>query len=257
VISAPSKRSRVSSVRKQTQYELIGRALCLAECALDGTGLRRGGLDRWTAPGLVGGFLFGERHEVTPQEWLSVSHFGLRRPPHHLLALDWPVVSLPSLRTRVLLSVFGLMVGFCVTLGDRELEAAPLIQIGGDVLEVSAKHLDVDLSKGQAQLVGEVRITFGVLDVTCQRVDVQYDDGPMVQKARGTGNLRATVKGIIATADSLEVEVAERRAHLAGNVRISRGRGWIQAERASIDLPSGRVSLDQVRGSIPVVSGAR
>ena len=149
------------------------------------------------------------------------------------------------------------MVGLCVPLGDGRLSAAPLLQIGGDVLDVSAKHLDVDLSKGQALLEGEVRITIGVLDVTCDRVDIQYDDAPTVQRARGSGNLRATIKGIIATADSLEVEVAERRAHLTGNVRGSRGKGWIQAERASIDLPSGRVSLDQIRGSIPVVAGVR
>jgi len=138
---------------------------------------------------------------------------------------------------------------------DARLRAAPLVQIGGETLDVRAEHLEVNLTRGEAVLEGQVRVSFGELDVWCDRVDIRYDEAPMVRKAVGKGNLRATVKGIVATADALEVEVAERRAQLTGHVRVSRGKGWIEAERATIDLPSGKVNLDQVRGSIPVVSG--
>lgn len=130
--------------------------------------------------------------------------------------------------------------------------SAPLVQIGAEVLDVSAKHLDVDLSKGAAKLEGEVRVRLGELDVSCDRVDIKYDDAPIVRWARGSGNVRASIRGITATANSLEVEIPERRAGLVGNVRISRGRGWIQAEHASIDLPTGRITLDEIRGSIPI-----
>jgi lipopolysaccharide export system protein LptA len=130
--------------------------------------------------------------------------------------------------------------------------SAPLMQIGAEALDVSAKHLDVDFSKGVAKLEGEVRIKLGELDVSCDRVDIRYDDAPTVRWARGTGNVRATIRGISATAQSLEVEIPERRAGLVGNVRISRGRGWIQADHASIDLPTGRLTLDEIRGSIPI-----
>lgn len=135
--------------------------------------------------------------------------------------------------------------------------SAPLVQIGAEVLDVSAKHLDVDLSKGAARLEGEVRVKLGELDLSCDRVDIKYDDAPMVRWARGSGNVRASIRGITATAQSLEVEIPERRAGLVGNVRISRGRGWIQAEHASIDLPTGRITLDEIRGSIPIEAKAK
>jgi lipopolysaccharide export system protein LptA len=135
--------------------------------------------------------------------------------------------------------------------------SAPLMQIGAEVLDVSAKHLDVDLSRGVAKLEGEVRVKLGELDVSCDRVDIRYDDAPMVRWARGSGNVRAAIRGITATAQSLEVEIPERRAGLVGNVRISRGRGWVQADHATIDLPTGRITLDEIRGSIPIEARAK
>jgi len=135
--------------------------------------------------------------------------------------------------------------------------SAPLMQIGAESLDVSAKHLDVDILKGAAKLEGEVKVRLGELDVSCDRVDIRYDDAPIVRWARGSGNVRATIRGITATAQSLEVEIPERRAGLVGNVRISRGRGWIQADHATIDLPTGRITLDEIRGSIPIEAKAK
>jgi lipopolysaccharide export system protein LptA len=135
--------------------------------------------------------------------------------------------------------------------------SAPLIQIGADVLDVSAKQLDVDLAKGVARLDGGVRIKLGELDVSCDRVDIRYDDAPIIRWARGSGSVRASMRGITATAQSLEVEIPERRVRLVGDVKISRGKGWVQAEHASIDLPTGRITLDEIRGSIPIEAKSR
>lgn len=135
--------------------------------------------------------------------------------------------------------------------------SAPLVQIGGEVLDVSAKQLDVNLAKGVAFLDGEVHVKLGELDINCDRVDIRYDDAPMVRWARGSGNVRASMRGVTASAQSLEVEVPERRVRLVGNVKISRGKGWVQAEHASIDLPTGRITLDEIRGSIPIEAKAR
>lgn len=135
--------------------------------------------------------------------------------------------------------------------------SAPLMQIGAEALDVSAKQLDVDLARGVAKLEGEVHVKLGELDVSCDRVDIRYDDAPMVRWARGSGNVKAAIRGITATAQSLEVEIPERRAGLVGNVRIARGKGWIQADHASIDLPTGRITLDEIRGSIPLEPRAK
>lgn len=149
--------------------------------------------------------------------------------------------------------VLGLAVLFAASVST----SAPLVQIAGEVLDVSAKHLDVDITKGVAKLEGEVRIKLGELDVSCDRVDMRYDEAPMVRWARGSGNVRASIRGITATAQNLEVEIPERRVGLIGNVRIARGKGWVQADHASIDLPTGRITLDEIRGSIPIEAKAR
>jgi lipopolysaccharide transport protein LptA len=156
-------------------------------------------------------------------------------------------------RRRGLLTILALP----VLLVSSASSSAPLVQIAGEVLDISAKHLDVDLTKSAAKLEGEVRIKLGELDVSCDRVDIRYDDAPTVRWARGSGNVRASIRGITATAQNLEVEIAERRVGLIGNVRIARGRGWIQADHASIDLPTGRITLDEIRGSIPIEAKSR
>jgi lipopolysaccharide transport protein LptA len=135
--------------------------------------------------------------------------------------------------------------------------SAPLVQIGAEVLDVSAKHLDVDLAKGVALLEGDVQVKLGELLVSCHRVDIRYDDAPMVRWARGSGNVRVSVRGVTATAQNLEVDVPERRVRLVGDVKISRGKGWVQADNASIDLPTGRITLDEIRGSIPIEAKSR
>jgi len=144
----------------------------------------------------------------------------------------------------------GIAVG--VSLLAATSSSAPLVQIGAEVLDVTAKQLDVNLAKGVALLDGDVHVKLGELDISCDRVDIRYDDAPMVRWARGSGNVRASMRGVTATAQSLEVEVPERRVRLVGNVKISRGKGWVQADNASIDLPTGRITLDEIRGSIPI-----
>jgi lipopolysaccharide transport protein LptA len=131
------------------------------------------------------------------------------------------------------------------------------MQIGAEVLDVSAKHLDVNLAKGAAVLEGEVHVKLGELNVSCDRVDIRYDDAPIVRWARGSGNVRASMRGVTATAQNLEVEIPERRVRLVGDVKIARGKGWVQADNASIDLPTGRITLDEIRGSIPIEAKSR
>jgi len=135
--------------------------------------------------------------------------------------------------------------------------AEPLVTLGGEMLDVSAQRLDVEIAKGAAVLEGQVRIALGALEAQCDRVDIKYDEAPQVRWARGSGNVRLSVKGIVATAQAMEVDVINKRAQLLGNVRLTRGRGWVAAEKATIELASNRVSLEEVKGSIPVAPPPR
>ena len=133
----------------------------------------------------------------------------------------------------------------------------PLGVIVGEALDVMAEKLDVDVDRGTATLTGKVRAKLGELLVECPKVNIRYDSAPNVRFAKGTGGVRAAFRDIVAKAESVEVDVAKRQLLLTGGVQLTRGRGWVKADRALIDLATRRVSLQEVTGSIPVEPPAR
>jgi lipopolysaccharide export system protein LptA len=130
--------------------------------------------------------------------------------------------------------------------------ADPLLGVGGDSVNVQADSLDVEVSGGTAVLTGNVSLSKGDLHVSCPRIDLKFDMSPHVSWARGSGGVSADVRGVHAEAPEVELDLTKQVLDLRGGVRLTRGQGWLQAERASIDVASGRVSLTQVKGSIPV-----
>jgi lipopolysaccharide export system protein LptA len=135
--------------------------------------------------------------------------------------------------------------------------ANPLGVIANEVLDVTAQRLDVDIEHGRAVLEGDVRASLGELQVQCPKVEMRYDEAPTVRWVRGTGGVRATLRDIEATAKLVEVDVARRQVKLNGGVELRRGRTWVHADNAVIEIASRRVSLHDVKGSIPVEAPAR
>ena len=73
---------------------------------------------------------------------------------------------------------------------------------------------------------------------------------------KGTGGVVAIVKGIRAEAPDVELDVATQTMSLKGGVRLTRGEGWITADRATVHLTTGKVSMTEVKGSLPIGSAA-
>jgi lipopolysaccharide export system protein LptA len=148
-------------------------------------------------------------------------------------------------------SVLGL-----ATFGDgfatHAAHAAPLAVIDGETLDVSAEHFDIDVERGTATLQGNVVARVGELEVRCPIVELSYDDSPRVKWARAKGGVAARFKGIDATSSVAELDAKSRAVTLSGGVRLSRGRGWITAQQATVDIATGKVSLQEVKGMIPV-----
>src|ERR1700741_214009 len=74
--------------------------------------------------------------------------------------------------------------------------ADPLGVIEGEVLDVSAERLGVEVPRGQALLEGSVQATLGELRLSCARVEIRYDESPRVEWAKATGGVSVTLKGI-------------------------------------------------------------
>jgi lipopolysaccharide export system protein LptA len=160
-------------------------------------------------------------------------------------------------RQLLQLSLVGLL-----SLGVAMVELVPeaqagLATVGGEALDIKADTLNVDIDKGEATLLGNVRATLGELTVLCPKVEIRYDEAPQVRWARGSGGVEARLKGIVAQAAVVQVDVAERRVDLSGGVRLTRGKGWVEAGKASIDIATHKVTLQDVKGSIPVQPPAR
>lgn len=159
---------------------------------------------------------------------------------------------LGSMTIGILGAIAALTAPAAVIAWARYAEADPLAVVDGEALDVSADRVDVDVEHGTALLTGNVSTRLGELEVHCPSVEIRYDRSPRVSFARGTGGVAARLKGIDATASVVEFDASSHTVAFHGNVRLSRGRGWVTAEHATVDVGSGKVSLQEVKGSIPV-----
>ena len=123
---------------------------------------------------------------------------------------------------------------------------------GGDALSLQADQLDIDVSAGDAVLTGNVTLAKGDLKVACPRIELKFDTTPHVKWARGSGGVSADVRGVHAEAPEVELDLAKQVLELRGGVRLTRGQGWLQADKATINIDSAKVTMSQVKGSVPV-----
>jgi lipopolysaccharide transport protein LptA len=134
----------------------------------------------------------------------------------------------------------------------KRVGAQPLAVVEGEPVSLDAQHLLVDLNKGTATLSGAVIVKRGELSVSCDSLEARYDAAPNIKWAKASGSVVATLKGLRAQAPEAELLLPEKTLRLRGGVRIMRGGGWIEAKEAQIEMASGKVTLEQVKGSIPV-----
>ncbi len=132
--------------------------------------------------------------------------------------------------------------------------AQPIAVVEGQPIQVSAERLAVDVRKGTAVLSGKVRLRRGELLIQCERVDARYDEAPNVTWAHATGEVVAEMRDLKARAQEAELFASKRTLVLRGGVRLWRASAWIEAREAQVDLATGRLTLEQVTGSIPVGS---
>jgi lipopolysaccharide export system protein LptA len=90
------------------------------------------------------------------------------------------------------------------------------------------------------------------MTVQCPRVDLKFDASPHLKSAKGSGGVVADVRGVHGEAPEVELDMAKQVLEMRGGVKLSRGQGWIQADKATIELATARVTATQVKGSIPV-----
>lgn len=134
----------------------------------------------------------------------------------------------------------------------READADAILDVSKGDVGVQAEKLEVDVAAGAAILTGQVVLTKGDMSVRCPRVDLKFDTSPHLSWAKGSGGVVADVRGVHGEAPEVELDLKKQTLELRGGVKLSRGQGWIQADKATIELATARVTATQVKGSIPV-----
>ena len=121
-------------------------------------------------------------------------------------------------------------------------------------IELAADLLEVDVKGQTAQLTGHVVLSKGTdLSLKCPKIEVRYDTtGPRVSWAKGSGGVVADVKGVHGEAPEFELDWVKQRLILRGGVRLFRGQGWVVADGADIDLGTARITMTNVKASLPV-----
>jgi len=144
----------------------------------------------------------------------------------------------------------GLLVSPLVPL--REAVADPILQVGGGDVRVEAEKLEVDVTEKTAVLTGNVLLAKGDLSVKCPRLDLKFDHTPHLSWAKGSGGVAADVRGVHAEAPEVELDLTKQVLALRGGVKLSRGQGFLQAESATINILTAKVTATQVKGQVPV-----
>lgn len=156
------------------------------------------------------------------------------------------------MRTSSRFRLAAAAVGAAAALVSSGLSADPLEAVGGDALEMSADRLEIDVEARTAVLSGSVSLTKGAMAVRCPRVDLRYDHVPHVTWAKGSGGVVAEVKGVRGEAPEVELDLVKQTLDLRGGVKLTHGGGWLTAERATIHIATAKVTLTEVKGSVPV-----
>jgi lipopolysaccharide export system protein LptA len=115
-------------------------------------------------------------------------------------------------------------------------------------IDVDADRIDVLDQQNQAIFTGNVRVRQGNLTLEADRIKVAYSrpvkGDPVIQRLDADGNVRLATPSERASSRFGIYDVSKRILTLIGNVVLTQGTTKVQGNRLTIDLASGRSTLD-------------
>ncbi len=127
-------------------------------------------------------------------------------------------------------------------------------------IDFDADRVEAADNDKQALATGNVRITQGTLTLTADQVKMFYlrapGKQPEIQRMDASGSVKLTSPSERATGRFGIYDVVQRVITLNGNVVLTRGESVLRGQRLSIDLDSGRSTLDSASTGGPKNVGA-
>ena len=132
-------------------------------------------------------------------------------------------------------------------------------------ITVDADRLDARDADSQALLTGSVRITQGTMTLNADQVKLFYTrtggKDPQINRLDAQNHVVLTSPSERATGRYGIYDVAQRQITLVGDVVLTRGESVLRGQRLSIDLDSGRSTLDGAGSggskTVPATGGGR
>jgi len=115
-------------------------------------------------------------------------------------------------------------------------------------IDVDADRIEVLDALNQAIFSGNVRVRQGGLTLEANRIKIVYSrpatGDPVIRRLDADGNVRVTTPSERATSRFGIYDVDKRLLTLIGDVKLVRGTTRLNGNRLTIDLASGRSTLD-------------
>lgn len=115
-------------------------------------------------------------------------------------------------------------------------------------IDVDADRIDVLDKQNQAIFAGNVRVRQGTLALEADRIKIAYSrpakGDPVIKRLDADGNVKLATPSERATGRFGIYDVERRVLTLIGNVQLSQGTTKASGNRLTIDLASGRSTLD-------------
>ena len=149
-----------------------------------------------------------------------------------------------------------LCLGSILCLGSTLGLGSPGAVRGEETAEVKADQLFVDHEKKSAHFEGHVRATVGVLKVSCDRLDLTYDASGEIVALVASGGVTVTHTSSTAVAGTARLDAKKGILILEGNPSLTRGPHRLQGSRIAFHLETGRLEVDDAKGTFSLKKGA-
>ena len=123
-----------------------------------------------------------------------------------------------------------------------------------DAVRLAVDAMSTD-GVGEPRAIAADQVEAAVLDRTRpqpRKFRRLSDDATQVTWAKASGGVVAEIRGVRAEAPEAELDMGKQMMELRGGVRVTRSGAWIKAERATIHIATAKVTMSDVKGSIPV-----
>lgn len=115
-------------------------------------------------------------------------------------------------------------------------------------VEVEADRLQIDHRRGTARFDGNVRATYGKLQLSCATMEVGYDDAGNVTALKATGDVVVLRGAARATAAVARLDARQGLLVLEGRPVVVQGANRLEGQRITVRLADGRLDVVGARG---------